>query len=344
MAQNVWRKPWARLAGFGATFLVCVSLVQLAIRLNPEWHPEVRTRQRPLTDRTFAWTAERLDRGRYLVEGVLHCFECHTNVDTSDDDGAFEAGKGAGRILNDWGDFRIVAPNITPDPETGAGQWSDDMLARAIREGIGHEGRALYPAMPYRSYRNLSDEDLGAVIVYLRSIPPIRNTLPRTALTEKLGRIAEQGPSPIMGRVPAPDLSDPIRRGRYFVMLGNCSWCHTGTKQKGFPYAGEFAGGRVHVGTSGEVASSNLTPDRTGIGHYDEAAFMDAMRTGRVGTRTLDPIMPWRYFRNLSDSDLAAVFAYLRRVTPASHIIDNSQPPTACKRCGNSHGSGDRNE
>ena len=65
---------------------------------------------------------------------------------------------------------KIVAPNLTPDPETGAGNWTDDQLARAIREGIGHDGRALFPMMPYTHFREMSDEDLASVIVYLRSL------------------------------------------------------------------------------------------------------------------------------------------------------------------------------
>jgi hypothetical protein len=72
------------------------------------------------------------------------------------------------------GERRIVAPNITPDRETGAGNWTDDMLARAIREGIGHDDRALFPGMWYESFAMLSYEDLAAVIVYLRSIPAAR--------------------------------------------------------------------------------------------------------------------------------------------------------------------------
>ena len=71
-----------------------------------------------------------------------------------------------------------MAPNLTPDPETGAGSWTDDQLARAMREGVGHDGRALFPIMPYQHYRNMSDEDLASVVVYLRSLPPVHNQLP----------------------------------------------------------------------------------------------------------------------------------------------------------------------
>jgi hypothetical protein len=74
----------------------------------------------------------------------------------------------------------LVAPNITPDPETGVGNFTDDQLARAIREGISHDGQTLFPMMPYAHHRRMSDEDLTSVIVYLRALPPIPNPLPRT--------------------------------------------------------------------------------------------------------------------------------------------------------------------
>jgi len=75
-----------------------------------------------------------------------------------------------------------VAPNLTPDPETGSGNWSDDALARAIREGAGHDGRALFPMMPYENFRYLSDEDVASIVVFLRTLPPVRNPLPTTRL------------------------------------------------------------------------------------------------------------------------------------------------------------------
>jgi hypothetical protein len=77
---------------------------------------------------------------------------------------------------------RIVASNITPDPETGAGNWTDDQLARAIREGIGHDGRALFPMMPYENLRHMSDEDLASLVVYIRSLPAVRHELPASEI------------------------------------------------------------------------------------------------------------------------------------------------------------------
>ena len=84
-------------------------------------------------------------------------------------------------------------------------------------------------------------------------------------------------------------------------------------------------------------------PDASGIGHYDEQKFIAVMRTGHVGARKLSAIMPWADFRNLTDADLKALFAYLRTVAPVQHRVDNTEPPTYCPKCRNRHGFGDRN-
>jgi hypothetical protein len=91
------------------------------------------------------------------------------------------------------------------------------------------------------------------------------------------------------------------------------------------------------------VSSANITPDTSGIGYYDEALFVQTMRTGSVRARPLKPIMLWWMFRNMTDDDLKAVFAYLRTLKPVHHLVDNTEKPTQCKRCGQKHGLGDRN-
>src|SRR5437867_9893064 len=101
----------------------------------------------------------------------------------------------------------LIAPNITSDKETGVGAWSDDTLARAIREGIGHDGRALFLAMPYPHYRQMSDEDLASVIAYLRTVPAVRNQLPTTTMPFPLNFFIQNVPEPVTTAVPAPDQS-----------------------------------------------------------------------------------------------------------------------------------------
>ncbi len=301
---------------------------------------------RELTDRTFEPTPARLERGQYLVEGVAHCFHCHSERDWTRNGQPQRGKEGAGRHM--WtgeGVTWLVAPNITPDRETGAGTWSDDMLARAIREGIGHDGRALFPIMPYSWFREMSDEDLASIIVYLRSLPPVRNALTKTEMPEEVKR-SIQVPKPITQPPPPPNLSDLLKRGAYLVKLASCTGCHNTFNHFYQPTPGmEFAGGYPFPFKApwGEVTTPNITPDPSGISYYDEKLFLQVMRTGFVGARQLAPAMPWSYFRNMTDDDLKAIFAYLRTVKPVVHRVDNTEPPAYCKVCGGTHGYGDRN-
>jgi hypothetical protein len=105
----------------------------------------------------------------------------------------------------------------------------------------------------------------------------------------------------------------------------------------------DFAGGFTRSGPWGSAASANLTPDPSGIPYYDEALFLEVMRTGFVKARPLSPAMPTMVSKNMSDDDLKAIFAYLRTLKPVQHRVDNSEPPTYCKLCRQKHGAGDRN-
>ena len=322
-----------------------VVVLSVAITLTVGWRPFIGPRVRPLTNRTFEPTPQRLARGQYLSNN-LGCFECHGEHDwTRHDAPLIEGTRGAG-----YSEFpmaglpgRIVPPNITPDPETGAGRWTDDMLARAIREGIGHDGRALFPFMPYPDLRYASDEDLASVIVYLRSIPPIRKALPPTEIIFPVKYLIRSVPQPITDPVPEPDLSTPVKRGQYLVTIAGCADCHT-PQTKGQPIRGlEFAGGFILEGPWGRLASANITPDASGISYYDEALFLEMIHTGYVKARKINQIMPWEDFRGLTDEDLKGIFAYLRTLKPVKHRVDNTEPATYCKLCGSSHGAGNQN-
>ena len=294
---------------------------------------------------TFEPTPARLERGRYIVEGPAHCFQCHSEVDWKTPGAQPKPGKkGAGTIFPEEQFSWLVAPNITPDPETGAGTWTDEQLARAIREGIGHDGRRLFPMMPYMNFRNMSDEDLASVIAYVRSIEPVRNTLPKTMLPE-IVKNSLPPHEPLTASVPAVDVSNPVAQGKYLVTLGNCVSCHTPMTPQGQPITQlAFGGGLSFKGPWGEVTSANITQDASGISYYDEALFIKTLRTGHVGVRKLNSIMPWGYFRNMNDEDLKAIFAYVRTVPPVKHRVDNAEPPTMCPLCGGRHGFGEMND
>ena len=236
----------------------------------------------------------------------------------------------------------LIAPNITPDPETGAGNWSDDALARAIREGIGHDGRALFPVMPYPHYREMSDEDLASIIVYLRSVPPVKNQLPTTQMPFPLKYLVSNVPQPVTAEV-KPDLSSAEQRGAYLVSMAACVDCHT-PQEKGQPMPGmDFAGGFILYEPKGPVASANITPAASGIGYYNDVTFIQAMRMGKVGARPLHASMPWYFFGKMGDGDLKDIFAYLKTVKPVKHQLDNFEPPTFCRLCKQKHGFGATN-
>lgn len=243
----------------------------------------------------------------------------------------------------------MVAPNISPDADYGAGKWKDTDFVRALRQGIGHDGRTLYPLMPYYYFRDLSDEDLASAIVYVRSIVPVHINQPKTVLTEGIKKTLQSLPP--LERVPEPDRSDRVAYGKYLVTAGHCNDCHTPVDEQFNPLLGmDFAGGFPLIGYWGPdpnklitVASMNLTPDPSGISYYDENTFIGALRTGTVRARQLANIMPWSSFRNLSDDDLKAMFAYLRTLKPVQHRVDNTEPPRYCKLCRSKHGFGDRN-
>jgi len=322
-------------------------LLAVGITLTIGWRPFIGPRLRPLTNRVFERTPERWARGKYIVENVSACADCHSPHDWTKHDSPIPDGmEGAGEDMSILKGLpgRIVAPNLTPDAETGSGAWSDDALARAIREGIGHDGRTLFPLMPYENYRHMPDEDLASVIVYLRSLPPVRNPLPKTEVIFPVKYLIQSVPQPITDPVPAPDVSDPVKRGAFLVTIAGCKDCHT-PMDKGAPLPNmDLAGGQIFEGPWGRVATSNLTTDPSGIPYYDEALFLQAMRTGYVRARLLNQIMPWRNYSGLTDDDLKAIFAYLKTVKPVHHVVDNSEQATLCVICKTAHGGGEKNQ
>jgi len=329
--------------GVGIGVLVLVILVVVGISATIGWRPFIGSKKRALTDRRFEATPERLKRGEYLSEHVAGCTYCHTPQEQGPNGPELVRGqKGGGQFFSMPGfPGTVVAPNITPDPETGIGNFTDDQLARAIREGISHDGRTLFPMMPYTHFRQMSDEDLASVVVYLKTLPPIRNALPRTEIHFPVKYLIRGVPEPVTGTVQA-DLSTPASRGEYLVNLSSCLDCHTPRKRGRLDSSMKFAGGQV-FDASGQIASPNITPDVTGIGSYTEEKFVKALRTGYVGKRQLNTVMPWQGYSGQTDEDLKAMYGYLRTVPAVAHHVDNTQPPTACKKCGQKHGAGDTN-
>ncbi|HEV8505611.1 MAG TPA: hypothetical protein VGQ53_09435 [Chitinophagaceae bacterium] len=299
-----------------------------------------RFRVRRLTNIKYQRTAQRLKQGAYLTQGILQCFTCHSPRDWTAPGAPPFFGKQAmgGTVISEDSTRMIIAPNITPDKETGAGNWTDDMLGRAIREGVGHDGRALCWQMPYSYFKNLSDEDLASVIVYLRSLPAIHYVVPPTKITDAERSGTEKSLKPILQSVRSPDFSDPVQRGKYLVGLGMCVGCHTAGSEYN---PGLFAGGNFAHAFGRKAFTANITPDPSGIS-YSPVGFIFVMRTGKGGT--LSPIMPWGAFKNMNDEDLKSIYAYLKTIPSSQHYINNQQPFTYCAICGQEHGLGEKNK
>ena len=168
------------LAVVGALLLLAVLGVVLKFYvLSPK--------MRPAPAMTAPTSPEAIARGKYLVHHVTGCVACHSPVRTDQPGEPYiEEKLGAGRVWEkdpSYPDWEIIAPNITPDKDTGLGNWSDGEIARAIREGVSKDGRPLFPMMPFQTYAaTLSDDDTLAIIAYLRTLAPQSNKLAATKI------------------------------------------------------------------------------------------------------------------------------------------------------------------
>jgi len=272
----------------------------------------------------------RIERGKFLFQVVADCDGCHSQRDFSRFNGpVVESGRGMGVVFPAEMELpgTVVAPNITPDPETGIGKWTDGEKIRAIREGVDRDGRALFPMMPYTNYRKMSDADAQALVAYMNTLAPVRNPLPVTSLKFPVSLMIKGVPA-AAGSVPPPD---PARRGEYLVTMGSCVDCHT-PEEKGQPVEGKFfAGGRVFKLPWGTVVTANITPDMdTGIGKWSEQHFMEKFAEYRDYVRNGSPksgpdaftLMPWLGFSQLPDDDLKAIYAHLRKLPPVRNLVE----------------------
>src|SRR5262249_24345190 len=134
-----------------------------------------------------------------------------------------------------------------------------------------------------------------------------------------------------------------VTLGEYLVRIAACETCHTPAVNGRFIRTLSFGGGSVISHGRQHAAASNITPDPSGIGYYSVEIFSSAMTSGRIGARRLSPIMTWYFYRNMTNSDRAAVWSYLRALPPVKHNVSNTDQPSECKICKNWHGLGKLN-
>lgn len=315
------------------------SLTELEIEEDSSIQKSIYAR--PLRDVKFKITPQRIARGKYLTEGPLWCFNCHTERDTT------KAGwppfwdkKGSGALLRKTDSTYLYAPNITPDKKTGIADFTDDMIARAIREGVGHDDRVLSD-MPWWTFRELTDEDVASVVSYLRTMPAIENKIPRRKLGQKSEEDLKKGSFPIQNAIEILDLSNSLDRGKYLIGISDCIGCHTGWYKRN---PGVFGGGNPMDHNKEHIFSSNISSDITGVGAWPAETFIYVMKNGKGKSGSLNGQMPWVSFKNMSDEDLEAIYQALLTTYPVKHIVQNGVAPTHCEVCGLEHGLGDQNK
>jgi mono/diheme cytochrome c family protein len=312
------------LAAIGILVTVC------ALRWPPEFpdtpFPQISSSKDPAA----------IARGEYIVNALAHCTACHGNTDEymAADVGEFVSPKGG----HEWhmGPIGVLrAPNITPDPQTGIGSQSDAELARAIRHGVKSDGK---PALFMMGVGPMSDEDLAAVISYLRSIPAVSHDMPDHEIG-LLGKVLFQGPMKFFAQphdYPIPPFvkegEASVERGRYIAEgPGWCGGCHSDfVVEDDIAFDGQIGSGARNNPFPDEsdpdyvFYSPNLTPDpETGhITAWTQEQFMKRFRTGRVYKASP---MPWESYRNMTDADLESIWLYLRQLPPTRKKIGETR-------------------
>jgi mono/diheme cytochrome c family protein len=249
----------------------------------------------------------KLERGRYLVQSIVACGNCHTPQGPNGPQPGMEL---AGGLKIDDKVFSAYTANLTPDRETGIGGWTDAQIASAIREGKRPDGSIIGPPMPVGLYRGLSDNDVAAIIAYLRSVKAVKNKVPKSEYRIPL----PPSYGPPVGHVADVDRKDKVAYGRYLAgPAGHCIECHSPAGPQGAPDIENRlgAGGLHFIGPWGTSVSPNITP--TGLAAYSDADLKKVITTGvRPDGSRLKPPMGTAYYARMTGADLDAVVAYLR--------------------------------
>jgi len=248
--------------------------------------------------------AASIARGKYLAERVAVCTECH---------GADFGGK----VVDDnLAMGRLVAANLTRGRGGLPADYSDQDFVRALTHGVKRDGRSVI-FMPTVDYV-FTAEDLGAIVAYVKSMPPVDRTVPAMSvgpMARALGLFADF-PLASASRIDhttsrlaaRPDPADAVAAGRYLVSSAGCQACH---------------GAQLTGGSGPPPGGANITP--AGIGGWSERDFVVAVRTHRrPNGSAIDDVMP-RAYGDMSDEDLARIYAYLRTVPAAGTKTANQQ-------------------
>ena len=331
--MNKWLKLILKGLGIFVGVLLLLIII-LVVYVQLAWDRPV---SRPAPQMTAPKDEETLARGEYLYKYTLICWQCHgaegSNSPEEPQAGGLEFDLSE---IGPPGGFGVVyGSNITPDPETGIGEWTDGEIVRAIREGLDPEGHILFPIMEAEWWKGLNDEDTLALVAYMRSLEPVHNEVQENrysfAAIMLFGlRIVNAQPA-TSTPVVAPPKDATAEYGEYLATHASmCVGCHTPRDPNSgqFDLSRPFAGGLFPFPEEGfNTTGTNLTPDvATGIGNWSEEQFTIAMRTGlRPDGTVMLPFMPWPSYNRWSEDDLRAVWLYLRSLEPIDHETPASE-------------------
>jgi mono/diheme cytochrome c family protein len=292
------RNRWLRRLAYVLGGLVTVVAALVVAIYGVTWARTGRTFDVAATPVPVSRDSATLARGEHLVTAIGKCAECH---------GADYGGK---VFIDDPALGRVVARNITPGGEVA--QYSDAELARAIRHGVRKNGKGLL-IMPSADYAGFSDEDVGAVVSYLRSLPPVTRPLPPTEMHFLARALWTFGQLPLMDALAidhakrAPErvaVAPTPEYGHYLANVGGCTGCH----------GPGLSGGKIPGTPPDWRPAANLTPAGN-LGKWTVDDFTRALRTGRRPDGSpIDTIMPWRAAGQMTDDEIHAVYAYLKTV------------------------------
>lgn len=274
----------------------------------------------------WATEGDLITKGRYVFALAGGC-GCHTP-----EGGPTNAG---GRPLKTpFGTF--YGTNITPDPTHGIGTWTDKQLIDSIRLGVRPDGSVMSPVMPYPAFSGMSDEDVTALIAYLRTLPAVARenqshnlSIPFSGIGNRLWRWLFFTPATVLSQVP----HDGIARGRYISEhVAHCQECHTprtlwGTLDRSRDLAGNPSG------IDGEV-TPNITPDpETGVGKWSADDMVSLLKSGFLPN--MDNVqglmalviegVPEGGYKDMTDADAQAVTQYLKSVPQVMQRIETKK-------------------
>jgi mono/diheme cytochrome c family protein len=303
---------------------IVIVIAGLVLYIQLAWN---KTFDAPYPDIKASTDPAMIERGKYLAFGWSHCAACHTppeKVMEIDNGLHMPLIGGFGEEAPGFGTF--WAPNLTPDPETGIGNLTDAQLARAIRYCVKHDGKLLAPFM---AFQGLSDEDLTAVISFLRSQEPVKNKVKPTEYdfvakaVITFGLLKPEGPKTTPPKSVPQDTT--AEYGKYLANnVGNCLGCHVKIDATGNQVNADFAGGGVFPPSKFSkgygFVTPNLTPDKkTGhITNWSEQQFVDRFQGGRLYEGSP---MPWGMFSRMSEADLKALYKYLHSLDPVEFDV-----------------------